>query len=130
MMRFCAVILVCLVARPVVAQESALELESWCKFIDTAPMRSDGTVGIPMTSRAQYCWGAFGAILQLSTAADSDGVTLLKICPPRKSTEVQVIKIFVRYVERHPEQAHLLFTQVALYALTEAFPCASAEPGR
>ena len=147
MMRFCAVILVCLVARPVVAQESALELESWCKFIDTAPMRSDGTIGIPMTPRAQYCWGVFEAIQQLSVF-DSEGgppcevpssvgptnpacaVMLLKFCPPQKATESLFIKIFVRYVERHPEQAHLLFTQVALYALTEAFPCASAEPGR
>ena len=130
MMRFCAVILVCLVARPVVAQESALELESWCKFIDTAPMRPDGTIGIPMTSRAQYCWGSFAVILHLSAAADSEGVALLKICPLRKSTEAQFIKIFMRYVERHPEEAHLRFGEVAMYALWEAFPCASAEPSR
>jgi hypothetical protein len=39
---------------------------------------------------------------------------------------VQTVKIFMRYVERHPEQAHVDFAVVALYALQEAFPCAAS----
>jgi Rap1a immunity proteins len=122
----------CLLARPAVADitaSSALEMESSCKFIDTAPLRLDGTIGIPDTSRAGYCWGAFAAIQQLSLAADHEsGAKTLEICRPANSTEAQYIKIFLRYVERHPEEAHLLFAQVALYALQEAFPCAAGVP--
>jgi len=123
-MRVWTVILLCLVARPVMAQSySALELESWCKFIDTAPCGlMEPSVSHPL-KKAGFCWGAFAMISQLITA-DDRGDRPLKICAPPKHTPAQIVKIFMRYVDRHPEEAHLPFALVANYALTEAFPCA------
>jgi len=126
-MRFGAVILLCLAAPPVMAQSySALELESWCKFVDTASIRSDGAIGIPLTENAGFCWAAFNTIGQLIGLVNDRGARTLKICAPPESTVAQSVKIFMRYVERHPEEAHLPFAPVALYALQEAFPCAAS----
>jgi hypothetical protein len=125
-MRVWAVILLCLVTRPVIAQSySALELESWCKFIDTAPMRRDGTIAIPPGTNAGFCWGAFGMLAQLSLAVDNQGIRALEICAPPEVTTAQIIKIFTRYVQRHPEVAHLRFGPVAQHCVGGGLPPAT-----
>jgi hypothetical protein len=62
---------------------------------------------------------------QLISAVDDRGAKTLAVCAPPNSTAAQFVKVFMRYVERHPEEAHLPFAAVVLYALKDAFPCAS-----
>jgi hypothetical protein len=69
-----------------------------------------------------FCWGAFAAIQAASGFISADQA-VLQICAPTEVTRVQQIKIFLRYVEQHPELAHNDFAAVAQRALSGAFPC-------
>jgi hypothetical protein len=113
-----------IVSRPALG-ETALEMQSWCRHIASAPVLANDTVYVGTTFNDGVCWGSFAAIQQLSRIVDQDGITLLRLCPPPDSTRVQFIKIFMRYAVQHPEEAHHDFARLALLALVEAFPCSA-----
>jgi len=48
---------------------------------------------------------------------------LLRACVPRDSTRTQLIAIFVRFAQKHPERYQEDFVFVTLSALKSAFPC-------
>jgi hypothetical protein len=112
------------------AQETSLQVQSWCKFVDNLEISPADEIAIPNTFSAQFCWGAFGAIQQLIYIVDwnnesktGSGKPMLGVCAPQGSDRVQYIKIFMRYADRHPEQGHIEFAGVARRALADAFPC-------
>jgi hypothetical protein len=115
--------------RPAVAQngqgDSALEVQSWCRPYATVEVLPNGLLNAPQGSEAQFCWGAFAAIQELSVTTYGTGGTMLHTCPPPDSTRLQFIKIFLGYVDEHPERANLPFANVAVAALERAFPCRS-----
>lgn len=45
------------------------------------------------------------------------------ICAPPGATEFQVAKIIDKYMQDNPQILNLLMHNIALQALTEAFPC-------
>ena len=106
---------------PLVARadmETALKVEGWCKPV------ADGNYSA-QTPHVDLCWGAFAALQGLSVIGLPDGHTrALGICDPPGSTRLQLIKIFVKYVNDHPETAHELFAIIAQRSLAKAFPCA------
>jgi hypothetical protein len=53
------------------------------------------------------CWGAFGAMQDVSRLVDEHGVSILPMGLPEGSTRTQIVTVFVSYVRNHPEQAHL-----------------------
>jgi len=102
-------------------QETAREMQSWCQPIATAPIGSGGKVYVP--DAAQFCWGAFAAIQQLGVMIIRKPPPILNFCAPPDASRVQMVRIFLRYAEKHPAELHLDFASVALHALVESFPC-------
>jgi len=46
-------------------------------------------------------------------------------CLPAEVTAEQEIRIVLKYIREHPEQAHELTVNLAIWALQTAFPCAA-----
>jgi hypothetical protein len=107
--------------------ETALEVESWCMPVANAKTISGSKISMEQTFDSGSCWGAFAAFQGLGSAVGSDGVRTLHYCAPPESSRVEFVKVFVHFVEVHPQQGHLPFTFVALKALVEAFPCADLQ---
>jgi len=82
---------------------------------DTIELKSDYDTGL--------CWGAFAAIQRLSATEIGNSGPLLRACVPRDSTRTQLIAIFVRFAQKHPERYQEDFVFVTLSALKSAFPC-------
>jgi hypothetical protein len=104
--------------------ETALDVQSWCRRVVTAPTTSGGKIQIPPDANSQACWSAFMAVQELSSLVErSDGPNLMGFCTPKEGTRWQLVQVFERYADKHPEQLHLTFGEVAIGALFEAFPC-------
>jgi hypothetical protein len=108
------------ISRPCLGQ-SAAEVASQCRPIVTAEIR-DSLIHFPQSFDTGFCWGAFTSIQKAIVLADSSG-PLLRVCAPPHSTLEQLIAIFVRYVDTHPESSHLNYFQQAVLGLQHAFPC-------
>lgn len=103
--------------------ENALEMQSWCEPIATARILSPGTIHFQPTFNTGICWGAFGAIQEISRIYSDNGM-VLGVCAPEDSTRDQLIKIFYKYVTDHPDTANQPFGLIARLSLMDAFPCA------
>ena len=80
--------------------------------------------GVNVPPTGLKCWGAFGAVQDLIVISDPNtNRPLLQVCAPPNSTRLQLVMIFQKYAERHPERAHEPFGIIVLEALGEAFPC-------
>jgi hypothetical protein len=102
--------------------ESALEVQSWCEPVVTAKIPAPGTLHFVPTFETGVCWGAFGAIQQMSQIYNDNGM-MIGICAPADSSRTQFIRVFYKYVNDHPESANLPFAVIAHRALEQAFPC-------
>ena len=101
-------------------------MAGWCTTIATLPVRGDGTIAMPGDVMSATCWGAFTALQQLGAMRPGeakDGPNLLLACPPANPTRLQTIRIFLKYVNQHPESKEKPFAAVAVAALRQAFPC-------
>jgi hypothetical protein len=83
---------------------------------------ANDTISYPPNHDTGFCWGAFGAIQELSKYAWDDG-TRLRVCAPADSSRLQYIKVFSKSVDDHPEDVHYEFARVARQALASAFSC-------
>src|SRR3974390_1427268 len=89
-----AVTAVLLGLTPLVAKadlETALTVEGWCKPV------ADGNYST-QTPNVDLCWGVFAALQGLSVIGLQDGTRMMGVCTPPGSTRLQMIKIFVKYV--------------------------------
>ncbi len=102
--------------------ETALEVQSWCKQIVNSKIHADNRVFFKEDVYSGFCWGTFAVVQQFSRYS-SNGTLLLGMCAPADSTRLQLVKIFSKYVDDHPETAHRSFADVARLSLTEAFRC-------
>jgi hypothetical protein len=76
--------------------------------------------------QAFECWGYLNAFQQLSVIRfrnESDKVSITGACLPEEGTLTQLIRVFVSYAEKHPEELHKQAGLVALDAIQAAFPC-------
>jgi hypothetical protein len=104
--------------------ETALDVQSWCRKVVTATAPDAGKIIIPPDANSQACWSAFMAVQELSALVlQKDGPNLMGFCPPKEGTRWQLVQIFERYADNHPEHLHLTFGEVVVMALFEAFPC-------
>ena len=112
-----------LVSNPASA-ESAAQMASLCRPILTAQMSAEGGILMGQTFEIGMCWGAFATIQEAFAWASSDlEKRFFGVCFPEKNTRSQLVRIFVRYVDEHPELGHEEFFSVAFTALREVFPC-------
>lgn len=97
------------------------EMASKCRSVSNATIRDD-LVDFPEDFDSGECWGYFRAIQRISVYA-VEGRRLLGICAPKDSRLSQFVRIFVVYVDQHPEKGHLESTKIAIEALARVFPC-------
>jgi hypothetical protein len=121
-MRYWLGIALLLMSPPAFAEETALEVQSWCKEITSSRIR-DSKIEMRQTFENGFCWGAFTMFEGLYSVLDENGVSLFKFCPPSGVSRLQIINIFVNYTSQHPEVLHQSFVQVTLNAFHYAFPC-------
>jgi hypothetical protein len=103
--------------------DTAAEVASWCQPYKTA-VEKDGYVSVTATAESQVCFGAFLAIQQLSPMTVSGKPSpYLRTCIPENVRLVELIKVFMRYVEERPQVGHRKFADVVLLSLWDAYPC-------
>jgi hypothetical protein len=70
------------------------------------------------------CWGAFEVLHAESYFLKEDGKTpMMYFCLPPNVGRVQMIQVFLRCANEHPEKLHWDFTAAAMNSLVQAFPC-------
>jgi hypothetical protein len=102
---------------------SALYVYRGCKSAANLYVSPEGTVTLAEPGAA-FCWGAFTVLRGVTNIlSDDHKIMALHVCAPTEATVSQYIRIFLKYVDDHPELAHQDFDFVALNALIGAFPC-------
>ena len=99
--------------------ESALQMASLCRPVAKSEVTADGVVLMPSTFAAGQCWGAFAAVQTAFHLRDRS----VGVCLPKESTRLQLIRVFLQYVDQHPESSHEDFVWISILAFDEAFPC-------
>jgi len=85
---------------------------------------NSGAVEMNADFESGFCWGAFATIDQMLMAIDAaTRRPIFGVCLPKEHTRYQMIAIFVRYAEKHPERYNDDSPWVAFDAAREAFPC-------
>jgi Rap1a immunity proteins len=103
--------------------ETTLEIQSACRGVRDATIGADGRLEMAIDFSTGMCWGAFAAFQRLDVMKWPDGKRILGFCAPPESSRLQLVRIFMKYADDHPEEAHEGFEVVALQALMKAFPC-------
>jgi Rap1a immunity proteins len=119
---YCAIPLLSLIAKPVYA-ETTEKVLSDCRAVAQAKVSSDGVLLEP-SYESGFCMGAFVVVDQmLMTINATTHKPIFNVCLPSDFTRTQMIAIFVRYAEKHPERYNEDFPWVAFSAAREVFPC-------
>jgi hypothetical protein len=105
--------------------ETALQVQSWCKEITTYRVGADSKFMMQETFDNGFCWGAFATYQSVTDFANSDGSPLLALCIPAGVSRIQLIKMFVHYVDIHPALGHRDFAEVMDMAIRQSFVCQS-----
>jgi Rap1a immunity proteins len=118
-------LLICLLTVPTSAAvaETMLEVASKCRAFATVEILADGSIRLPSDADTQFCWGAFAGIQTAIFLVDDNRFPVSHVCAPQKAGRTQLIKIFLKYANQHPELGHLAFGGTAINSLIEAFPC-------
>ena len=69
---------------------------------------------------------ALDTISSVNKAAGKEDLRALTICSPENKLE-QFARVFVKYARAHPEDLHLLASDVLAFALHDAFPCSGGQ---
>jgi len=101
---------------------SVQELLSGCRSIATADVSADG-VRFAKNFQTGLCWGTFGAIQNVIVHVDEVGRPIYGVCAPPRSTQSQLVAIFVSFAEKNPQRLHEEGFDIALESLQVAFPC-------
>lgn len=105
--------------------ETTEKLLSDCRPVTQAKVTSDG-VEMNADFESGFCWGAFAAIDQMMMAINSaTKKPIFNACLPKDHTRYQIVAIFVRYAEKHPERYSDDVPWVAFDAAREVFPCST-----
>jgi hypothetical protein len=111
---------------PKLHAETTEVLLSNCRPVTQAKVNADGSVAMDSSFENGFCWGAFATIDQMLMAQNSRTKTpIFNVCLPKDHTRYQMIAIFVRYAEKHPERYNEDSPWVAFDAAREVFPCKS-----
>ena len=125
-----ALVLFCLVASTATKghAQSAGEMLSYCRTVAKAKVTKEA-VTLPPGQGPGVCWGAFGTIQSVIVRGPvGEQQPFFLVCAPARSTRIQLIANFVKYVDHHPSSSRAEFFDVALEGLREKFPCPSEGP--
>lgn len=101
---------------------TAEEVGSWCEPYKTATV-SEGHVNVNATDDSRVCFGAFIAVQQLTILKMNTSTPVLGSCIAPEVRLTELIKVFLRYLEVHPEKGHQRFSTIVLASLRGAYPC-------
>ena len=85
-----------------------------------------GQGDLPDTFRKGECGGIVETVAYLASFLPLD----VRSCPPTGSTTGQAVRIVVSFLEAHPERLHEDFTDLAMEALRQAWPCVKGDRGK
>jgi hypothetical protein len=121
-----ALSLLAFVARPCSAA-TAEEMLSACRSVNTAAV-ADGKISLPQDFESGECWGAFDVLDTMFRTKNAETRHLFfGVCLPEKTTRTELIAIFIRFMENHPEKYPDDFTMVAVSAVWDSFHCRSSK---
>jgi Rap1a immunity proteins len=125
------VVLMCLATVPLLAQE-ILEAPSRsgnaflqdCSVVDKPVNDLKSSQLLPANVCLSYVKGLLdGVVLQISLSRSPDHVELFPYCVSGDVTDVQVVRILLKYIRANPATAHLPTGALFGSAMKEAFPC-------
>ena len=102
--------------------ETAEEMLSACRPITQAKV-SNGSVDLPRDFESGTCWGAFGMLQKVLFLLEPNGQRTLHACVPSDATRTELIAIFVKFAEEHPEDYSKGFELVAVDSILKVYPC-------
>jgi hypothetical protein len=106
------------------AADTAQEMAGYCEAYRTTVTVSPQVFKLTATPESRVCWGAFSVIQGLGAVWDPGAKhSQLGVCLPEGSTRTELVKVFLRYMDVHPQVGHLHFEQVVVTAIQEAWPC-------
>ena len=69
------------------------------------------------------CVGGFTTLHALSGVVDQHKVPILGFCRPANTPYLDMVRVFVRHVETHPQTAQTFYAIEAVNAFVDAYPC-------
>jgi len=75
------------------------------------------------TFEAGLCVGGFTTLYALSGVVDQNQAPILGFCRPPTVQYLDLVRVFVRHVETHPQVAQGFYAIEAVNALIDAYPC-------
>jgi hypothetical protein len=63
------------------------------------------------------------AVQEYSVLADQAGTRLLNACPAADTKTTEIVDVFVKYANAHPEKRDTPAAAAAYNAMADAFPC-------
>jgi hypothetical protein len=102
-------------ARDAAADGSAKEVAASCRELFKANARKSFDAGL--------CIGSFTTIHALSSIVDQHHAPLLGFCRPPTVDFTEMVRVFMRHVDSHPQSAGAYYAIEAINALVEAYPC-------
>ena len=103
--------------------QSVADMQSACRTIPDAQVKEGKIFFKEESFTAGICWGAFGVLQDDALLLDDTGRPLFHGCPPTKVRRNQLVVVFLKYAEKHPQRLGERFLPFARESLTEAFPC-------
>ena len=107
---------------PALAQ-TAGEMLHACQTLQRGIRIKGNEAFLPSGAEAQQCWGFMSAVQEYSVLADQSGNRLLSACPAADIKTTQIVDVFVKYANAHPEKSNTSAAVAAYNAMADAFPC-------
>ncbi len=127
--RMVAVAMLLMLPKVMVAQVAGLKASEITENCRDA-IRGEGSDTPERMFKSNSCVAVAVAFLQLSAlvvnrAPGHEQYALPNVCLPDGVSARQILSVFVKYSDDHPEKQHMPYTWMMLIALQEAFPCAN-----
>ncbi|MBI3516036.1 MAG: hypothetical protein HY060_18540 [Proteobacteria bacterium] len=103
------------VPTPAHALGSAQEVADNCRDL----LRPDP----PQSFDVGLCVGSFTTLYALSGVVDQHKAPILGFCRPPNTQYLDMVRVFVRHVESHPQAGQAFYAIEAVNAFVNAYPC-------
>ena len=110
-------------ATPPALAQTAGEMLHACQTLQRGIRIKGNDAFLPSGAEAQQCWGFMSAVQEYSVLADQGGNRLLGACPAADIKTTQIVDVFVKYANEHPEKSGTSAAVAAYNAMADAFPC-------
>ena len=110
-------------ANTMVLAQTAGEMLHACQALQRGMRVTGNTAFLPSGTEAQQCWGFMSAVQEYSVLADQAGTRLLNACPAADTKTTEIVDVFVKYANAHPEKRDTPAAAAAYNAMADAFPC-------